>query len=78
MRSSEGCGRFRRKTTVWGSGASMCSTLAYQSFLGLIRSFAAASGASRTMSKVCFTSFEVKGLPSCHLTSFRRKNTRFL
>jgi len=29
------------------------------------------------MSKVTFTSRAVKGLPSCHLTSFLRKNTRF-
>ena len=77
MASSEGCGRLSRKTTVWGSGASIASTLAYHSFRGLIRSLAGASSASRTTSKVNFTSFEVKGCPSCHLTSFRRKNTRF-
>ena len=63
--------------TVWASAASTASTFAYQSFRGLRRSFCAASGASRSMSKVCFTSFDVKGWPSCHFTSFRRKNTRF-
>ena len=63
--------------TVWASAASTASTFAYQSFRGLMRSFCAASGASRSMSKVYFTSFEVKGLPSCHFTSWRRKNTRF-
>ena len=77
MATSEGCGRLSRNTTVWGSGASTASTLAYHSFLGLIRSFAGASAASRTTSKVNFTSFEVKGCASCHLTSFRRKKTRF-
>ena len=63
--------------TVYASAASTASTLAYQSFRGFRRSFCEASGASRSMSKVYLTSFDVKGLPSCHLTSFRRKNTRF-
>jgi hypothetical protein len=62
--------------TVCASGASMLATFAYQSLRGLMRSLAGASAASRTMSKVCFTSFEVNGLPSCHLTSLRRKKTR--
>ena len=62
---------------MYGSGASIFSTLVYQSLRGLIRSLPGASGASRTMSKVNFTSFEVNGWPSCHLTSFRRKKTRF-
>ena len=74
--SSDGCGRLSRNTTVYGSGASMASTLAYQSLRGLRRSLPAASGASRTMSKVNFTSFDVNGWPSCHLTSLRRKKTR--
>src|SRR5215469_9832223 len=74
---SEGCGRLRWNTTVEASGVSMASTFAYQSLRGLILSLAGASGLSRTMSKVNLTSFEVKGLPSCHLTSLRRKNTRF-
>ena len=60
-----------------GSAASIASMFAYQSLRGLIRSFAGASGASRSMSKVNFTSFEVNGWPSCHLTFLRRKNTRF-
>jgi hypothetical protein len=51
MATSEGCGRLRRNTTVCGSGASTASTFAYHSFLGLIRSFAGASGASRTTSR---------------------------
>ena len=76
MSRSEGCGRLRRKTTVCGSGASMASTLAYQSLRALSRSFAAASGASRTTSNVYFTSWEVKGWPSCHFTFFLRKKTR--
>ena len=76
MSRSDGCGRLSRKTTVWGSGASIASMFSYQSLRGLMRSFASASGAPRTMSNVYFTSFEVKGLPSCHLTSFRRKKTR--
>src|SRR5438093_12336850 len=50
---------------------------AYQSLRGLIRSFAGASGASRSMSKVNFTSFEVNGWPSCDLTFLPRKKTRF-
>src|SRR5688572_7262551 len=41
-----------------------------------MRSFAGASGAPRTMSKVNFTSLDVNGWPSCHLTSWRRKKTR--
>src|SRR3972149_3760598 len=73
----EGWGRLRWKTTVWGSGASMLATLAYQSLRGLILSLACASLASRTMSKVYLTSLEVNGWPSCHLTFFRRKKTRF-
>jgi hypothetical protein len=77
MRRSDGCGRLSRKTTVWESAASTASTLEYQSFRGLMRSFCVASGASRSMSKVYFTSFDVNGLPSCHVTSLRRKNTRF-
>ena len=77
MTSSEGCGRFSRNTTVWASGASMASTLLYHSLRGFRRSFAEASAASRTTSKVNFTSREVKGLPSCQRTSFRRKKTRF-
>ena len=75
--SSDGCGRLSRKTTVWGSAASMASTFAYQSLRGLMRSLAAASGASRSMSKVYLTSFDVNGWPSCHFTSLRRKKTRF-
>ena len=67
-----------RNTTVYGSAASMCSMFAYQSLRGLMRSLAGASDASRSMSKVNLTSFDVNGLPSCHLTSFRRKKTRFL
>ncbi len=46
---------------MWASGVSIASTLLYQSLRGLIRSFAGASGASRTMSNVNFTSFEVNG-----------------
>ena len=76
MFSRPGCGRLSRKTTVWGSAASTASRFAYQSLRGLIRSFAVASGASRSMSKVDFTSFDVNGWPSCHLTFLRRKNTR--
>src|SRR6059036_3885542 len=76
--SSEGCGRFRRNTTVCASGASTASTLAYQSLRGLIRSLAGASGASRSTSNVNLTSFEVKGFPSCHFTSLRTKKTRLL
>ena len=63
--------------TVWESGASIASTFEYQSSRGLMRSLVCASGPPRTMSNVCFTSFDVKGLPSCHFTSLRRKNTRF-
>src|SRR5439155_892853 len=59
------------------SGASMASTFAYQSFRGLMRSFAGASAVSRSMSKVTLTSREVNGWPSCHFTPLRRKNTRF-
>ena len=76
MLSRPGCGRFRRKTTVCASAASTASRFAYQSLRGLIRSFAVASGASRSMSKVNFTSFDVNAWPSCHLTFFRRKKTR--
>ena len=76
MSRSDGCGRLSRNTTVWGSGASMASTLAHQSFRGLRRNFTGASGASRATSKVYFTSREVSGLPSCHFTFFRRKKTR--
>ena len=43
----------------------------------LSRSFAGASFASRTTSNVYFTSFDVNGWPSCHLTFFFRKKTRF-
>ena len=71
----KGC--LSRNTTVYGSGASMCSTFSYQSLRGFTRSLASASGAPRTMSNVYFTSLEVKGWPSCHRTSRRRKNTRF-
>src|SRR5260370_14060896 len=78
MSSSEGWGRLSRKTTVCGSAASTASMLVYQSLRGLMRSLAWASGASRSMSKVNLTSREVKGLPSCHLTSLRKKKTRFL
>jgi hypothetical protein len=74
--SSEGCGRLRWNTTVCGSGVSIVWTFAYQSLRGLMRSLAAASGASRSMSKVYLTSFEVNGWPSCHFTPLRRKNTR--
>ena len=76
MRSREGCGRLRRKTTVCGSAVSTASTLAYQSLRGLMRSLPWASGASRSMSKVNLTSFAVKGWPSCHFTPLRRKKTR--
>jgi hypothetical protein len=76
MASSEGCGRLRRKTTVVGSGASIASTFTYQSLRGFRRRRAGCSGASRTTSKVYFTSFEVNGWPSCHFTSLRRKKTR--
>ena len=55
----------------------MASTFAYQSLRGLVRILVALSGASRTMSKVCLTSRAVNGLPSCHVTFFRRKSTRF-
>ena len=64
MGSSEGCGFLSRKTTVYGSGASMASMLSYQSFRGFTFSLALASGAPRTASKVYFTSADVKGLPS--------------
>src|SRR5262249_38284625 len=77
IRSSDGGGRFGRTPTGGASGASTASRLAYQSLRGLIRSLAGASGASRSMSKVNLTSFDVNGLPSCHFTSLRRKNTRF-
>src|SRR3989442_368416 len=77
MSSSDGCGFLRRNTAVYGSGASTASMFAYQSLRGLMRSFAGASGASRSRSKVNFTSFDVNGCPSCHLTFLRRKNTRF-
>jgi hypothetical protein len=76
MVSSEGCGRFSRNTTVEASGVSIASTLPYHSFRGLRRSLAGASLASRTTSNVNLTSFEVKGWPSCHFTSLRRKKTR--
>jgi hypothetical protein len=39
----------------------MASMFAYQSLRGFSRSLVWASGASRTMSKVNFTSFDVKG-----------------
>jgi hypothetical protein len=54
----------------------MASTAAYQSLRGLSRRRAGASGASRTMSNVYFTSRAVKGLPSCQRTFLRRKKTR--
>ncbi len=76
MSRSEGWGRLSRKTTVWGSGASIASTLSYQSLRALSRSLAGASGASRTTSNVYLTSRDVKGWPSCHFTFFRRKKTR--
>jgi hypothetical protein len=76
MSRSEGCGRLRRNTTVCGSGASIASTLAYHSLRGFSRSLPAASGASRTTSNVYFTSRDVNGWPSCHLTFFLRKKTR--
>ena len=76
MSRREGWGRLSRKTTVCGSGASIASTLAYQSLRGLRRSLAGASGASRTTSKVYLTSRAVKGWPSCHFTFFLRKKTR--
>ena len=76
IRINEGWGRLSRKITVWASGASMASTLAYQSFRGLKRSLAGASLASRTTSKVYLTSAEENGFPSCHFTFLRRKRTR--
>ena len=76
MSSSEGCGCLSRNTTVYGSGTSMASMPSNQSLRGLTLSRALASGAPRTMSKVYFTSCAVKGLPSCHFTSRRRKKTR--
>ena len=54
----------------------MASTFSYQSLRGFTLSFAFASGAPRTASNVYFTSCDVKGLPSCHFTSLRRKKTR--
>src|SRR2546422_817577 len=72
----EGCGRLRWNTTVCAPGVSIDSTFAYQSLRGLMRSLAGASGPSRTMSNVNFTSFDVKGWPSCHFTPLRRKKTR--
>ena len=72
----DGCGFLSRNTTVVGSGASMASTLAYQSLRGFRRRRAGCSGASRTRSKVYFTSFDVNGWPSCQRTSRRRKKTR--
>ena len=54
----------------------MASTFSYQSLRGFTLSLALASGAPRTASKVYFTSADVKGLPSCHFTFFRRKKTR--
>src|SRR5882672_8559724 len=77
MSSSDGCGFLSRNTAVYGSAASTASMFAYQSLRGLMRSFVGVSGASRSMSKVNFTSFDVNGWPSCHLTFRRRKNTRF-
>jgi len=59
------------------SGVSIASTLSYQSLRGLRRSLAGASRASRTTSKVYFTSFALKGWPSCQRTLRRRKKTRF-
>ncbi len=61
---------------MWGSGASIASTFANQSFRTLSRNFGE-SGASRATSNVYFTSRDVKGLPSCHFTFFRKKKTRF-
>src|SRR5262249_61553961 len=69
-------GRLSRNTTVCGSGASIASTFSYQSLRGFTRNFASASGAPRTMSNVYFTSLDVNGLPSCHLTSRRSRKTR--
>src|SRR6266699_3377551 len=43
--------------------------LLYQALRGLTRSFSSVLPASR--SQVHFTSFAVKGLPSCHLTPWR-------
>ena len=62
---------------MYASGVSIASMFAYQSLRGLMRSFAGASGASRSMSNVNLTSLDVNGWPSCHLTFLRRKNTRF-
>ena len=62
---------------MWASGVSTASMFAYQSLRGLIRSLAGASAASRSMSKVNLTSFDVNGWSSCHFTPLRRKNTRF-
>ena len=76
MRRNDGWGRLSLNTTVWASGASMPSTLAYQSLRALSLNLAGASGASRTTSKVYLTSREVKGRPSCHFTFFFRKKTR--
>src|SRR4029450_11489741 len=50
MRRKDGWRRLSLNTTVWGSGASMPSTLAYQSLRALSLNLAGASGASRTTS----------------------------
>ncbi len=76
IRRRDGWGRLRRKITVSGFGVWMSAMFSYQSFRGLTRSLAGAPGASRRTSKVYFTSFDVNGCPSCHLTPLRRWKTR--
>src|SRR6266436_9272489 len=67
-----GCGRFRRKVTSKSPLVVTSSRLRYQGLRGLTRSFSLDLPVSK--SQVHWTSLAVKGLPSCHLTPWRKRN----
>src|SRR4029077_7366522 len=68
--SRAGCRRFRRNVTWKSPFGDTSSTLPYQDLRGLMRSFSLALPLSR--SQVHLTSWAVNGLPSCHLTPWRK------
>src|SRR5215831_6015961 len=66
-----GCGRFKRNVSSKSPLVTTSSRLRYHALRGLRRSFSVDLPCSR--SQVHLTSLAVKGLPSCHLTPWRRR-----
>src|ERR1044071_6440832 len=68
---NDGCGRPKVKVTSLSPLVVTSFRLTYQILRGFLRMISDLSSPPISASKVHFTSFDVKGLPSCHFTPER-------